>query len=184
MKIKMVVYRFRFKSMGKNVIIRNPLYITPAFIRIGDRVIIWPNCRIEGISYYEGEKFEPLIVIGDYVSIQQNLHLTCAGNINIGRNTAIAANVTITDIHHPYDDIHVPIERQKIKVSRVRIGADCKIYNNVVILPGITIGNHVTVAANTVVVCDIPDYSVVAGVPGRIIKHYNFSSHQWEKVKE
>lgn len=178
----MSIYRFRFKSMGRKVVIGKPLFITPRFIDIGDEVGIWPNCRIEGVSYYEGVGFNPLITIGDHVSIQQNLHLTCAKSIVIGENTAIAANVTITDIHHPYEDIAVPIEKQKIRVSPVRIGKDCKIYNNAVILPGVNIGKHVTVGANCVVGHDIPDYCVVAGIPGAIIKRYNFSSGQWEKT--
>ena len=64
----------------------------------------------------------PSIVFKENVSVEQNLHLTCAKSIVIGANTAIAANVTITDIHHPYLDINTPIERQDILVNPVSIG--------------------------------------------------------------
>lgn len=87
--------------------------------------------------------------------------------------------MTITDIHHPYDDINLPIEHQDIIVRPVIIGDDCKIYNNAVILPGVTIGKHCTIGANTVVNKNIPDYSVAAGCPVRIIKHYDFEIKQW-----
>lgn len=140
------------------------------------------NARIEGVKRYNNVCFTPEIIIEDGVSIQQNLHLTCANKIFIGKNTAIAANVTITDIHHPYTDINVPIERQDIEVKEVVIGEECKIYNGAVILPGVHIGKHVSIGANSVANKDIPDYCVVAGAPARIIKRFNFETNQWQKT--
>jgi acetyltransferase-like isoleucine patch superfamily enzyme len=128
---------------------------------------------------YEDVSFTPSIVICDNVTIQQNIHLTCANSVYIGKNTAIAANVTITDIHHPYEDITLPIEKQHIIVKDVVIGEDCKIYNNVVILPGVHIGRHVTIGANSVVTHNIPDYSVAVGSPARVVKQYSFDSDDW-----
>lgn len=110
------------------------------------------------------------------------MHLTCAGRIEIGSQTAIAANVTITDIDHPYTNVELPVERQPIAVTPVKIGADSKIYNNAVILPGTEIGKHCVVGANSVVKGVFPDFCILAGVPARIVKRYNFSSEKWEKV--
>lgn len=182
-KIKSLIYfPFVFKSFGKGSILRRPLFLTPGSVRIGEKVFIWKGCRIEGVNNYAGQSFNPEIEIQDGVTIQQNLHLTCANHIIIGRNTAIAANVSITDIHHPYDDIHVPIEQQPLKVRSVKIGEDCKIYNNAVILPGTVIGRHCTIGANSVVSGSIPDYSVCAGVPAKIVKRYNFEKQFWERT--
>lgn len=142
------------------------------------------NARIQGIEQYNNTTFRPHIEIGDNVSFQQNLHLTCAKQVVIDNNTAIAANVTITDIHHPYEDINVPIEQQDILVKEVTIGGDCKIYNNAVILPGVHIGKHVTIGANSVVTKDIPDYSVAAGIPAKVIKKYDFKQYKWIKCNE
>lgn len=180
-------YGARFRGMlyagwKKKVIVRKPVLITPACICFGKRVGIQKNCRIEGVFSYEGVSFRPRIVFGDGVSIQQNLHLTCAGCIEIGSQTAIAANVTITDIDHPYTDVELPVERQLIVVTPVKIGADSKIYNNAVILPGTEIGKHCVVGANSVVKGVFPDFCILAGVPARIVKRYNFSSEKWEKV--
>ena len=104
------------------------------------------------------------------MTIQQNIHLTCANLVEIGENTALAANVNITDIHHPYVDINTPIERQDIEVKSVKIGKDCKIYNNVAILLGTIIG--VTVGANSVVKGVFPDYCVIVGMLAYIIKRH------------
>lgn len=111
------------------------------------------------------------------------MHLTCANSIIIGKYTAIAANVTITDINHPYVDVDTPIEKQDIEVGYVRIGEDSKIYNNVVILPNVTIGKHVTIGANSVVDKDIPDYCVAVGIPAKVIKKYDFETNKWIKIQ-
>ena len=162
--------------------IKSTSYITPEYVECGKRVYIGYNARIQGIRRYNNVFFLPKIIIGDDVSIQQNIHLTCANSVIIGNNTAIAANVTITDIHHPYIDINIPIEKQNIEVGYVNIGEDCKIYNNAVILPNVTIGKHVTVGANSVVNKDLPNYCVAVGNPVRIIKRYDFTTHTWRKT--
>lgn len=180
-----VIYIFRkrqFVEYHFSDTIKKPIIITPHCIVMKENVRIYHHARIEGVSAYRGKHFRPRIVLGKYVSIQQNIHLTCANSITIGENTAIAANVTITDIHHPYIDIDTPIEYQEIEVKPVSIGDDCKIYNNVVILPGTQIGKHVTIGANSVVSGVFPDFCVIAGIPARIIRCYNKESKQWQKV--
>lgn len=174
--------KLRYKEWNLRSTIINPLKITPRYISVGRGVYVFSNARIEGISRYNNNSYTPHIRLCDGVSIQQGVHLTCANHIEIGENTAVAANVTITDIHHPYQNIDVPIELQDIEVSKVVIGKDCKIYNGAVILPGVHIGNHVTVGANAVVNKNIPDYTVVVGSPAIIIKRYNFETQQWEKT--
>ena len=184
-KILLLPYNLlRFKHFHYSATVKKCLMITPRCISIDKNVYIEKNCRIEGVSSYNGIVYHPSIILEENVSIQQNLHLTCAEQIVIGKNTAIAANVSITDIHHPYNDVNTPIERQNIITKPVAIGEDCKIYNNCVILPGVHIGKHCTIGANSVVTHDIPDYCVAVGVPTRIIKRYNFKTQQWEKVED
>ncbi|MDR7208987.1 acyltransferase [Flavobacterium piscis] len=171
-----------YKKLGVNTFVKNALIITPKYISISDNVFILPNSRIEGITSYEGVSFSPHIQISENCTIQQNLHLTCAENIFIGKNTAIAANVTITDINHPYENIDLPIEKHALIVTPVSIGDDCKIYNNVVILPGTKIGKHCVIGANSVVGGNFTDYCIVVGAPAKIIKRYCFDSASWKKT--
>lgn len=178
-------YRLLLHSLGEKSIIGRPLFLTPEFVSIGSYVYIWPNCRIEGISQYQNDNFNPLILINDKVTIQQNLHLTCAKEIVIGKATAIASNVTITDIDHGYIDIFTPPEEQKIVVTKVKIGENCKIYNNVVILPGVNLGRHTIVGANSVVKKgNYPDFCVMAGIPAKVIKRYDCETQTWRKTDE
>lgn len=171
----------RFRKFHYSATVKRCLMLTPRYISICKNVYVEKHCRIEAVTSYNGMKFQPSIVFEEGASVQQNLHLTCASQITIGRNTAIASNVSITDIHHPYEDVNMPIEQQNIITKPVIIGSDCKIYNNSVILPGVHIGKHCTIGANSVVTHDIPDYSVAVGAPARVIKQYNFETKQWEK---
>ena len=139
----------RFRELGRHSLVTKPIMITPQFIVLKPRVRIHHHCRIEGVSEYGTARFEPLIIFDEGASSQQNLHLTCAERVYVGKDTALASNVTITDINHSYEDIETPVERQALKVSPVHIGDGCKIYNNAVILPGVRIGNHCVVGANS-----------------------------------
>ena len=183
-RVKRWCYLPFFKELGIKSYFISPIKLTSRFIVCKAYVYIGHHARIEGIRKYNARQFKPLIVLEDHVTIQQNLHLTCAEKITIGHNTAIAANVTITDINHPYVNITIPVEQQDIEVSPVCIGEDCKIYNNVVILPGVNIGKHVVIGANSVVNRDIPDYSVAVGIPAKVIKQYNFNTRSWERINE
>lgn len=123
------------------------------------------------------------ITLGKGSCIQQNAHITCASSIVIGNYTALTANVTITDIIHPYDDISISPMLSPIKTSPVIIGNNCLISNNSVILPGVHLGNHNIVAANSVVTnVRTDDYCVLAGNPARVIKKFNVKLGIWEKV--
>lgn len=167
------------KAYGKFLVI-NPIFFSSKHIIIGRNVFIRNNARVEAVDEHQGIKYHPVIQIFDNVSVEQNLHLTCCNKISIGANTAISANVTITDIHHPYNDINQPPDKQPFEVKEVIIGDDCKIYNNVVILPGTILGKHTTVGANSVVKgVKYPDYCVLAGIPAKIIKRYDFETGNW-----
>lgn len=179
-----IINKRNYRKLGKNSFIKNPLIVTPKCISVSDNVFVQPNARIEGITSYEGINFHPHIEIEENCTIQQNLHLTCAQNVFVGKNTAIAANVTITDINHPYENIDLPIEKQALQVRPVSIAEDCKIYNNVVILPGTKIGKHCVIGANSVVFGDFADYSIVVGAPAKIIKRYSFESSSWKRTDD
>jgi acetyltransferase-like isoleucine patch superfamily enzyme len=61
------------------------------------------------------------------------------------------------------------------------VGNDVYIGNNVIILPGVTIGNKVIIGAGTIVTRNIPDNSLVVGIPGRVIKT---ADEYYEKIKK
>ena len=86
--------------------------------------------------------------------------------IVIGADTRIGPGVKIISANHDIDDI-----TKHTGSSPVVIGARCWISSNVVILPGVTLGEHVIVGAGAVVTRSFPDgHCVIGGVPARIIR--------------
>ena len=108
------------------------------------------------------------VTIGDYTRI--GIHCTVIGPVCIGNHVNLAQGITVTALNHNYADSSRRIDEQGISTKPVVIGDDVWIGANAVILPGVTIGRHVVVAAGAVVTKDVPDYSLVAGVPAKVIK--------------
>lgn len=170
---------FKFRMLKAGAIIEKPLKLSgKKYIEFG-RSYIAKNARIEMVNRYNDTIFTPRLTILDDVAIQQNLHLTCADKITIENGVSITPNVGIFDIVHPYDDINVNPRNQNIITKPVFIGQNSLIGMNSVILPGTHIGKHCIVGANTVCRGVYPDYSVIAGSPGVIIKRFNFDIMEW-----
>ena len=108
------------------------------------------------------------VVIGDKTRI--GLHCTIIGPVTIGNNVNLAQGIVVTALNHNFTDCTKRIDEQGISTKEVTIGNDVWIGANATILPGVTIGRHSVVAAGSVVTKDVPDYTVVGGVPARVMK--------------
>jgi acetyltransferase-like isoleucine patch superfamily enzyme len=182
-KFIFIYHKTQFGEIGKgSKIYKQTLLTNRKSIRLGLSVVLMPNSRIELITNYGGESFKPEFIIGDYSQIHQNCHITCAEKIEIGNNVVVVSNVTITDIVHPHEDVNIPINKANIKTYPVKIGDEVYIYNNSIILPGVSIGKHSIIGANSVVNRNVPPYSIVVGNPAKVIKKFNFETNIWERV--
>ena len=108
------------------------------------------------------------VVIGDYTRI--GLHNTIIGPVSIGSHVNLAQGIIVTALNHNFADTARRIDEQGISTRPVVIGDDVWVGANAVILPGVTIGRHAVVAAGAVVTKDVPDNTVVAGVPAKEVK--------------
>ena len=108
--------------------------------------------------------------IGDKCVFGKDNTVNCYLDIEFGEATIVADWVYVCDFDHVYDDIHTPIKDQGIVKSPVRIGPDCWVGVKATVLRGVTVGRGSVLAAHTVVTRDVPPRSVVAGVPGRVVK--------------
>ena len=108
------------------------------------------------------------VTIGDHTRI--GIHCTVIGPVCIGNNVNLAQGITVTALNHNFKDATKRIDEQGISTKPVVISDDVWVGANAVILPGVTIGRHVVVAAGAVVTKDVPGNCVVGGVPAKVIK--------------
>lgn len=108
------------------------------------------------------------VIIGDNTRI--GLHTTVIGPVKIGDNVNLAQGIVVTALNHNFTDCTKRIDEQGVSTAKVTIGNDVWIGANATVLPGVTIGNHCVVAAGAVVTKDVPSYSLVSGVPAKILK--------------
>ena len=169
----------RYGAMGRGSYIAFPQgdLINPHAIRIGE------NCFIgAGVTLAAGMPTEvfapdhpPVIEIGDRTTVGKDCWFIARDSVVLEEDVTIAPNVYFTDHNHTYADPWLPVGQQILQCFPVRVGAGTWIGTNVVVLPGADIGRNCAIAAGTVVRGQIPDHSVVAGVPGRVVR-------QWTKA--
>ena len=150
-------------QIGFPATLENPRAIV-AGANVWIREHAWLNCAA-------GPGGQPLLTIGSGSYIGRFSHINVRVGVTIEDDVLISDRVFITDYHHSFSDPDVPIIRQPLSEGgAVRLRRGCWIGDGAVILPGITIGRNAVVAANAVVTSDVPDRTVVGGVPARVIK--------------
>jgi galactoside O-acetyltransferase len=112
------------------------------------------------------------VIIGDNLGMNMNACIGAAdgGCIIIGNNVMIAQNVVIRASDHEFSNLTVPMCKQGHTGGKIVIGNDCWIAANAVVTRNVTIGDHSIVAAGAVVTSDVEPYSIVAGVPAKLIR--------------
>ena len=138
-------------------------------IKFGDRVTIGKYAIIRPSNIYGGPIGEGL-VMGNNSNIGPYNYIGCSGKITIGNNVMLAPRVSIYAENHVFENPNITIKAQGVTKMNVVIEDDCWIAANAIILAGVTIGKGSVVAAGSVVNEDVPAFSVVAGVPARVIK--------------
>jgi acetyltransferase-like isoleucine patch superfamily enzyme len=111
--------------------------------------------------------------IGNNVGINHYCFIGVRGDIEIGDNVIFGPRVNVFSENHIFDDLDIPIKNQGVKKDKTIIGSDVWIGANVSIMSGVTIGEGCVIAAGAVVTQDIEPYSIIGGVPAKIIKKRN-----------
>lgn len=162
-----------FKSCGSTPSIQHPInLIGGEYIQLGKNFMTFARLRIEALNEFNGQSFNPKLIIGNDVSFNFDCHIACIDNITIGNNVLVASKVFITDhLHGDNSDLTTnPSLRPLITKGGVSIEDDVLIGENVAIMPGVVIGKGSVIGANSVVTKSIEPYSVYAGVPAKKIK--------------
>ncbi len=133
---------------------------------IGAQSEVRPYCIIDGTKN---------VFIGKNVIIADGVRLVADANdslatITIEDNVLFAPNVAVYCTTHTYSNKTLPIKQQQLKNKSTHIQSGAWLGINSVIMPGVTIGKNSIIGANSLVICDVPDYCIYAGSPAKLIK--------------
>ena len=157
-----------FASFGSSSRILLPTRLSGAqHIAVGDRVLIGAG---SWLIVPEQKSPGPNIIIGDRVRMNQT-SISGVHRVEIEEGVALARGCYISDHSHGFDDPDRFIRDQPLsRVAPVHIRRGAWLGNNCVVLPGVTIGAGAVIGANSVVTSDIPDRTVAAGAPARVLR--------------
>ena len=185
----------KFGNNPQNLAISLPRrIINPEKIFLGDNVSLGPGSLLYAATHYPTDvmrhpdrsqsvqTFDSKIIIGNNVTATADLQIAAASEIIIEDDVMFASNIHINDSFHGYETADEPYKYQKIsKIAPIIIKRGCWIGQNVVIVSGVTIGEHTIVGANSVVTKSIPARCIAAGSPTRVLKKWDESTHQWTR---
>lgn len=138
--------------------------------KLGDKVYIHKNCRIDAIKVKD---IPPLLYLGNDVSIGDNTHIGVINRVYIGNNVLISAGCLIIDHSHGDNVSELdlpPTKRRLFSKGECCIEDNCWLGEGVSVLPGVTIGEGSVIGAYSVVSKDIPAYSLAVGNPAKVVK--------------
>ena len=188
----------QFGNDPKNLRIDFPRrIINPERIFLGDNVMFGPGSFLYALTHYPGvsmqnperkqkqQIFDSKIEIGHRVTATGALQIASQSEIKIEDDVMFASNVFINDAMHGYKNAIDPYKYQKLwKIKPILIKRGSWIGQNVVILPGVTIGELSIIGANSVVTKSIPKQCIAFGSPARIIKKWNTNAQKWVPASE
>lgn len=157
---KKIFEHYRNTKGLKGIAIRYALIKTIAK-GCGDNVSIHPGCYILSAEN---------LMLGNNVSIHPMCYIDATGEIEIGNDVSIAHATTIMSTSHSFSDVNIPIKDQEVIREKVVIEDNVWLGSKATILCGNTVKTGSVVGASAVVTKDVESYTVVAGVPAKVIK--------------
>lgn len=138
-------------------------YIADSAHVIAEQLSVGERSTIAGGCVLRGE-----VTIGAHTSL--NAGASTIGRVTIGSGVRIATGAVLVGENHRFDDPDVPIALQGLSTKGVIVDDDVWIGANVTVVDGVRIGAHSVIGAGAVVTRDVPAWSVVGGVPARVMR--------------
>lgn len=166
--------RVGFASFGAGSLIEQPyaVLLGQQYIEIGESTLLAAGATLAAWPESDAAVADgPILEIGDRVWGARGLSIVAHRRIAIGDDVWFGPGVYVTDAGHDPKDLTVPIGHNMEPAQPVHIGNGSWLGAGVVVLPGVSIGDHVAVGANSVVCDDLPSNTVAVGSPARVVRH-------------
>jgi acetyltransferase-like isoleucine patch superfamily enzyme len=162
-------YRRQFRHFGDGTILERPMWLYGAsHISLGDLTVILRGAWLAVERPAWGNP-DPVLTIGARFAARPFITISAASSVVIEKNVGMASFSTIIDSDHTWTPGSTHVMDSPSKASPIHIGEGTFISERVAILGGARIGRQCFIGANTVVKTEVPDYSIVLGVPGRVV---------------
>lgn len=180
-----ITWPYLFASADRSVVWGRSVELRhPGKMRLGERVVVDDQCRLDAKGCEAGQfivEDDAMISRACVVSAKEGgiriraratlgvgTVLYSFGGIEIGEDTMIAAYCFIGGGRYEHRGrTDIPMHRQPLPGRGVRLGRDCWLGAGATVVDGVTVGQGSVVAAGSVVLEDVPEYTVVGGVPAR-----------------
>lgn len=140
-------------------------------------IVIGHRCKFgKGLwlSAFQSNGESPIIKIDDDCDFGDDLHIAASTNVYIGKNVLGGCHILITDHSHGNVTLEESKTHPKLRPlsskGGIKIGDNVWIGDRVSILQNVEIGYGCIIGTGSVVTKSIPPYSVVAGIPAKVIK--------------
>ena len=158
-------------------------------VRWGRDVSVRSRLWLEAVTAYAGQRFTPVIRIGDRVAFSDDVHISAIERIEIGQGVLFGSRVFVSDHNHGrYGGEAQSAPRQPPTERPLTLRGPVVIEDNVWIADGVNIvgpariGYGAILGANAVVRGDVPPHCMVAGSPARVVKQFDAASGRWERA--
>jgi acetyltransferase-like isoleucine patch superfamily enzyme len=186
----------KFANQPKKLRIELPRrIINPERIFIGNNVSLGPGTFMSAMTHYPSssmaptkkqinvQQFDSKIVIGNNVTSTSDLQIAAQSTITIEDDVLFASNIHLNNSLHGFETAEEPYRYQPLtRILPITIKRGSWIGQNVIILPGVTIGELSIIGANSLVSGDIPDRCIAFGNPARVVKKWDAALRRWIKV--
>jgi acetyltransferase-like isoleucine patch superfamily enzyme len=152
-----------YLRLGKFSVVGNRVVLAGQGISAGE--FLWlKNDVIVGGGGCSGPR--SYLKCGKNVAIFDKSYINLSESVSIGDGTALSYNVVLLT-HGAWQPA---LMGYATKFGPVTIGAQCVVYLNSVVLPGVTIGDYATIGASSLVNKNVPDRSMASGNPAKVVK--------------
>jgi acetyltransferase-like isoleucine patch superfamily enzyme len=166
---------------GTNVTLRHPHKIT-----IGDNVVIDDGCCLDakgtdnrgimvGNGVFVGRNTilsckNGDIVIDDHANLGFNCEIFSASRVRVGKKVLMAAYTYLVGGDHLYDRTDIPVLEQGRTARGIEVDDHVWLGTHVVVTDGSRVGRDAIIGAGAVVVGEVPEYAIAAGIPSKVIR--------------
>lgn len=161
--------RLHLELARREAFARGAVHGNPLQMLLEGRLEIGPHAYLEPGVWITSESGR--ISIGGGTFLNLNVMVAAVGRVEIGEHCMLANGCLITDGDHRFDDLETPVPWQGFTTKGpVVIGDNVWLGANVVVTSGVSIGRRSVIGANSVVTTDIPEFSIAAGAPAKVLK--------------